>query len=34
VQVNTFGLFGNVVFGYSPMVQAPRGSTITLHAGM
>jgi len=30
VQVNTYGLFGNRVIDYSPVGQAPRGSTIIL----
>jgi hypothetical protein len=32
VKVNRFGFF-NKVFDYSPVGQAPRGSTITLDAG-
>jgi serine/threonine-protein kinase len=34
VQANTFGLFGSRVFDYSPVGQAPRGSTITLDVGL
>jgi serine/threonine-protein kinase len=34
VQANTFGLFGSRVFDYSPVGQAPRGSTITLDVGI
>ena len=33
VQVETFGVTGNRVFDYSPVGQAPQGSTITLAVG-
>jgi eukaryotic-like serine/threonine-protein kinase len=33
VQVNTYGLIGNRVFDYSPVSEAPRGSTIVLDVG-
>jgi len=33
VQVETFGVVGNRVFDYSPVGQAPRGSTITIAVG-
>ena len=33
VKVNRFGFFGNKVFDYSPVGQAPPGSTITLDVG-
>jgi beta-lactam-binding protein with PASTA domain len=33
VQVETFGVVGNRVFDYSPVGQAPQGSTITLAVG-
>ena len=31
--MNRFGFVGNKVFDYSPVGQAPRGSTITLDVG-
>jgi serine/threonine-protein kinase len=33
VQVETFGVAGNRVFDYSPVGQAPQGSTITIAVG-
>jgi eukaryotic-like serine/threonine-protein kinase len=33
VKVNRFGFFNNKVFDFSPVGQAPRGSTITLDIG-
>jgi len=34
VQANTYGLVGNRVFDYSPVGEAPRGSTIILDVGL